>query len=371
MAVNVLDYFARAVPVVVQKAIATYYMKDPLFKALLSKRRINLQGGPQVRIPRVIGGHSSAVEISATNMRVPISGEPVLDTLSFDWGMYAQPIVIPHWNRWRANTPADFQAMLKDTTMAALSSFKRNVSKHIYFGNTTQANGVSFSRLGTLNGLTTGLASLGLENGAIRFQTPSAQAAAAVTYLGGTRSLDTGAYNANNWFNQYAAHNGVNVDFFDAVELVKMQADSFCDESEDEGITLGLCGTDTARKISRAARLYPGTGVQAQVVLTLKDLEAGKAVPRVNAAAGVVFHPVRWMDTTLYSYSSAASLPTELAYLINPMAVSWHVNAGMDFRVGKWVNMLDANNTYADRCLVELQAQFTVDNLLKCGAVSQ
>lgn len=369
---SVLDYFARVTPYVIKQAIMSFYSNDPLFKHLLAGRKMKLQGGSEVRVPRIVGGHSDATEINLSNFKVDFKAESVLDYGAYDWGMYVTPLVVPHINKWRANSPADYQMLVKDTVLAATTNFRQQVQKHLYLGNTVQANGQRFTKLGTLNGTITGLGAKGLENGAIRFQSPSAQTAASVSYLGMTRNFDTGRRNTNNWINWWAQHNGVSVDFFEAVEKVKSYIGAFSeDDDAGTGVTIGLCGTNTWNKISRAARIYPGTGTQAQVVLSLKELASGKGVPRITQAAGVTFYPVRWMDTDLYGFAAAASLPTEACYLIDPQAIGWYINQNMDFAMSPWRNMKETQGLYADVAMIELQAQLVVENILRVGAVSR
>ena len=352
-----LEYATRTVPDVVKKAQNAFYTRDPFLNRLQSRQRVKRSGGTNVRVIRVKSGHSDVVEINGTNISVPLAKKETLSAMSGDWAKFIKPIILPHFDRDRMSNRADAKMWIQDMTMAAMMGLKNQVCRQIYVGNETALAG-----LGTLNGNTSGLSSSGFENGALQFATPTAQAAAAGTYLNETRVEDTTNYE-DNWFNQYVEHTGIGTDFLKTVEEVKITADSYAED--DEGISLGILSIANHVALGDEVRSYPGGSNAAAITYTVDDLNKGRAHPTIHVAGGIQYHSNRWMtDASLHATT------TGHCYLLNPNGCEWWVNANNDFRVTKFSDHLETSNQDADVGYIILEVQLAVPNLLVNGCTS-
>ena len=359
---GLLEFTNFTVPDVVKKSIPSFYAKDPVLDALRSRNKVVRSGGTEVRIPRIKSGHSDISEISASNIEIPLSKKDTFDYMTGDWARYVKPIILPHLDRDRMQSNQDKKRWVQDTTQAVLQSFRNNVSRQLYVGDVGALAG-----LGTLNGFQTGLSTSGFELGALRFQTPTAQAAASIAYMGITRTEDT-TNDENNWYNQYAAVGSISAGaYFTGAETVKITADSYAEDGE--GISLGICGIATHVEIGDALRIYGGTGSIAGVVYRPDDLEAGKAHKTIHVAGGIKYHSNRWMTQTRMQAVSGGS-ELEHVYLLNPNGMQLWVNANNEFRVSKFSDHLQHGNMDADVGYVFLEIQFAVPNLVIQGCTS-
>jgi len=349
-----LEYATRTVPDVVKKAQNAFYTRDPFLNRLQSRQRVKRSGGTNVRVIRVKSGHSDVVEINGTNISVPLAKKETLSAMSGDWAKFIKPIILPHFDRDRMSNRADAKMWIQDMTMAAMMGLKNQVCRQIYVGSETALAG-----LGTLNGNTTGLSSSGFENGALQFITPTAQAAAAGTYLNETRVEDTTNFE-DNWYNQHVRHTGFGTDFLQTVEEVKITADSFAED--DEGISLGILSISDHVALGDEVRAYPGASGPS-ITYTVDDLNKGRAHPTIHVAGGVQYHSNRWMTDALIGSANAC-------YLLNPNGCEWWVNANNDFRVTKFSDHLETSNQDADVGYIILEVQLAVPNLLVNGCTS-
>lgn len=351
-----LEYANRTVPDVIKKSIPSFYNRDRYLAALRSRGKVKRSGGTNVRFVRVKSGHSDVVQIDGSNLSVPLNKKETLSTLTGDWGRLIKPIIIPHIDKNRMSTPEELKRHIKDNSDAAMQGLLNRVCRQIYLGNESR-----LTSIGTLNGNTTGLISTGLENGALRFQTPTAQAAAGVTYLGETRVEDTTNFE-DNYYNQFVAHNGIGTDFLQTAEEVKALADSFCED--DEGISLGVTSIADHIQIGEEVRTYPGSGGVSAISYTVEDVKQGKAHPKVVMAGGIMYYSNRWMTDALVG-------STDASFLLNPNGAEYWVNANEDFRVTEFNNMLKTAGQDADAAFIILEIQHGVPNLLINGCTSQ
>ena len=235
-------------------------------------------------------------------------------------------------------------------------SLKNDVIRRLYIGN---ASTVGLAGLGTLNGTQTNGTSSGLQNGALQFATPTAQAAGAAQYLNETRVLDA-IDNVDNWYNQYVAHTGIGTDFLQTAEQIKITADTFTEDSE--GISLGIMSIADQVALGAEVRSYPG-GSNGGIMYSVDDIKSGKAHPTVWMVGGVRYYSNRWMTAANVGKTGAA-------YLLNPNAIEYWVNANNDFRTTKFTDHLATSNQDADVGYIILESQFVVPNLLANGCTS-
>jgi len=351
-----LEYATFTVPDVVKKSVNSFYNQDPLMQALQSRHKVKRSGGTHVRIRRIKSGHSSVVEINATNMGVPLNKVETFSQMTGDWARYIKPIILPHIDRDRMQSKEDRANWVKDTTEAAMISLKNDVIRRLYIGDSSTT---TLAGLGTLNGTQTNGTSSGLQNGALQFATPTAQAAGAAQYLNETRVEDT-TNNVDNWYNQYVAHTGIGTDFLQTAEQIKITADTFTEDSE--GISIGVMSIADQVALGAEVRSYPG-GSNGGIMYTVDDIKSGKAHPTVWMVGGVRYYSNRWM--------TAANIgKTGAAYLLNPNAIEYWVNANNDFRTTKFTDHLATSNQDADIGYIVLESQFVVPNLLANGCTS-
>jgi hypothetical protein len=354
-----LEYANYTVPDLVKKSIVSFFNRDPMLKDLTTRNRVRRSGGTNVRTTRIKGKHSDITEINASNISVPLTKYETTSTLTGDWTKYIKPIILPHIDRDRMQSREDLKRFVKDNTDAAMMSFHIDFMRQIYMGSVPQLTG-----LGSLNGYKTGLTSTGFENGAIRFQSPTAQAASGLSYLGQTRVQDTVNF-VDNYFNQFKEHTGIGTDFLKNAEEVKITADTYA--QDEEGISLGILSIADHVKLGEEVRTYPGTaGVTAAITYTVDDLEKGKAHPTVYVANGVRYYANRWMSDAGINLGVVAS--TEHVYLLNPNGLEFWVNANNDFRTTKFTDHLETSNFDADVAYIVLESQFCVPNLLVQGS---
>ena len=354
-----LEYADLTVPDLVKKSVVSFYHSDPLLKQLQSKQLVKRSGGTQVRFKRIKGGHSDVTEINDFNMSVPLVRYETYSTMTGDWTRYIKPIILPHITRDRLPTPGEKAQWVKEETDAAMMALRNDVVKQIYMGNVTTLAG-----LGTLNGYNTTGTSAGFANGALRFQTPAAQSAAAITYLNETRTLDAAA-GLDNWYNQFVAMTtGIGTDFLSTFEEIKFTADSFADDNS--AITLGICNIQDHVAMAEEVRSYPGGANNAAALqYTVDDLNSGKAHPSVHIVNGVQFYSNRFVTDA--AIDQTGTISTDHVYLLNPSGIEYWVNANNDFRVTKFQDHLEVSNTDADVGYIILEIQFAVSNLLTQG----
>ncbi len=352
---SILEYANRTGPDFVKKAVMAGYNSDPVLKSVAAKQLVKRSGGTKVRIPIVVGKHSNTTEITPTNYVVDLSKGPTEDYLEGDWGSYKKPIILLHQDQKRFTDKADMKAWIQGQSRAAVESLKNDVLQQWYVGNT------AMRRIASMNGNFATGTSLGFERGALRYETPTAQAAGALSYLGRTRREDT-VNNTDNWFNQYKAFTAIGTDALPAIQEVKILADSYAEEG---ALDMGFLSQRDLVSLDTEIRSSPGGGGQAAVHYTVADIESGKVAKTVTMAAGIMFHANRFM--------TAANLGvTEAILMMNVVdSLEYWVNANEDFRVGRFVDMLETNGTDADVALIHLEIQIALRNLMVNGACSR
>lgn len=372
MAANpILGYFARATPLVVKEAFKSYVTHNPVMKKIYDAGRMKALVGTNVQIPFINARHSNATEISAsTNWQANSKWAPIHSTMTFDWGQYAVPMVIPQENEWRVQDAADFRAIVNDISAAVVALMMRDIFNHILLGEVAAGNSNinQFPRIGTLNGYKTGLASSGLQAGALQFVAPASQTG---TYMNRTRSYDTTDL-VNNWYNQYATHSGIGADFFEKVEQIRLLTQQFskpggAGKAANTGINTGMVPLSMLSKISAALRTLPGTGTP-QLMVTLAELEAGKGVPGVYVAGGVNFVGDYLWD--LWGSHANANLDpaNEPCFLLDPSSMGFYVQKGHDFNIGPLTDMRRFGQfVYMAWAMIALQ--FTVHNPMANGCL--
>ena len=356
-----LEYADLTVPDLVKKSIGSFYNSDPLLRMLQTQQQVKRSGGTQVRFKRIKGGHSDVTEINDFNMSVPLVRYETYSTMTGDWTRYIKPIILPHITRDRLPTPAEKAQWLREESDAAMMSLKNDVMQQIYIGDIASLQG-----LGSLNGYSTSGTSNGFTNGAIRFQSPTAQAAAGISYLNETRVQDTANFQ-NNWYNQFQAMTtGIGTDFLANAEEVKLTADTYAEDGS--GIALGLLSIQDHVRLAEEVRSYPGGSANASALTySVEDLEKGKAHPTVHIVNGVQYYSNRWMTDARIDPGATT---TQHCYLLNPKGIQYWINANNDFRVTKFSDHLEVSNTDADVGYIILEVQFAVPNLLTQGAVA-
>jgi len=353
---GLLEFANFTVPDVVKKSIPSFYAKDPMLEAIRSRNKVIRSGGTNVRFTRIKSGHSDISELTGSNLEIPLAKKETFDTGTGDWTRLVKPIILPHLDRDRMQSNADKKRWVQDTTMAVLQSFHNQVSRQLYVGDVAALKG-----LGTLNGSKTGLSSQGFENGALRFQTPTAQESAGVTYLGITRNEDL-VNDEDNWYNQFVTHTGFATDYLEVAEQIKITADSYAADSE--GISLGILSIADHVELGKGIRQYGASAVQA-VTYRPEDLEGGKAHRTIYVAGGIKYHPNRFMTET--RMDAVVGTGKEYVYLLNPNGLEWWVNANNDFRVTKFSDHTVHGNMDADIAYCFLEVQMCVPSLLTQG----
>jgi len=361
---GLLEFANFTVPDVVKKSIPSFYAKDPLLDALRSKNRVVRSGGTNVRIPRIKSGHSDITQLDGTNLEIPLAKKETFDFAFGDWARVVKPIILPHIDRDRMQSNADKKRWVNDTTSAVLQSFHNSVSRQLYVGDVATLTG-----LGTLNGGKTGLSSSGFENGALRFQSPTAQAAAGVTYMNLTRTEDT-TNDEDNWYNQFLEHTGFTSNYMEKAEELKITADSYADDSE--GISLAVTSITNHVAIGDALRTY---GTMSGLMYRPEDLESGKAHKTVHVVNGVKYFSNRFMTNARLTAAGAGGVGgtpdvSGYVYLLNPNGIQYWVNANNDFRVTKFTDHTMHGNMDADIAYVFLEVQFAVNNPLIQACIS-
>lgn len=354
-----LEYANLTIPQLVKKYVPSFENRDPLFKRMRQANKIVRSGGTQVRIRRVKGRHSDAVEINGTNIVVPLNKIETFSIMTGDWSKLIKPIILPHVDRDRLSDKAEIKRWVDQCTRAALGAHFIELLRRLYTGTASNA---AYNAIGSFNGSNTSGTASGLVNGALRFQTPTAQASAAITYLNETRVEDT-TYYTNNWFNQFKAHTGIGTDFLKTVEEIKITADSYAMEDDNQGISLGALSIADHVKLGEEVRTYPGGGGVSAITYTLDDIEKGRAHPTVHIAGGIHYYSNRWM--------TASSPATESCFLFNPTGIEYWVNANNDHRVTKITDHLETSNQDADVGYIVCEIQVAVPELLLQGATSQ
>jgi hypothetical protein len=350
---GLLEYANFTVEDVIKKSIPSFYNKDPLLEAVKARGKVIRSGGSNVRFTRIKSGHSDISELTGSNLEIPLAKKETFTTGNGDWTRLVKPIILPHIDRDRMQSNADKKRWVADTTQAVLQSFHNQVSRQIYVGDVAALSG-----LGTLNGSKTGLSSSGFENGALRFQTPTAQESAGVSYLGMTRNEDL-VLDEDNWYNQYAAHSGFSGTYLEVAEQLKITADSYATDSE--GISLGVLSIADHVELGKGIRQYGGTNISA-ITYRPEDLEGGRAHRTIYVANGIKYHPQRFMTET--RMDAIVGTGQNYVYLLNPNGVQWWINASNDFRVTKFHDHTQGGNMDADIAYCFLEVQLCVASLL-------
>tara|TARA_Y100001938_G_scaffold142541_1_gene213984 strand:+ start:218 stop:1309 length:1092 start_codon:yes stop_codon:yes gene_type:complete len=359
-----------------KKSVHSFFASDPLLKKLLDANQVKRSGGSSIKLTRIKSGHSDLVEISSTNIQVPLVKQETFGSLTGDWGRYIKPMIIPHVDRDRAADPAEAKRLVQDTVAAVMTDAKNRVMRQIYIGNEA-----GLKALGSLNGgrdnnastgnivggFSTGT-STGLENGALVFDSPTLQAASGVTYLGQARLEDTTNF-TDHWHNQFGDAD-IGTEFVEQLETVKLLADSYSDDPN--GITLGICSNASLVNIGAEARAYPGgAGTSASaMVYTTDDVDKGRVHRPLSVIAGVAFYGNRFMTDALMDSSAAGTKHTEHVYLLNPSGIEWWVNANNNFRTTEFYDGLKTSNVDADIAYCILECQFVVTNLMIQGCTA-
>lgn len=366
---GLLEYTTLTLPKLVPEYTRSFENRDPLLGELRRRNKRNLGGGTNVRLRRIKGRVSDVVELSGTNFTIPRTAvSEAFSVMTADWGRLGFSITFPHLDRDRLPTPQERKAWVNERTKAAMMAYMMALRIRIYTGALYGSN-PAFAAIGTLNGSTgvTGTKT-GLENGALKFQTPADQATGATTYLSETRVWDE-TYYTNNWANQYIAHNGIGVDFLATVEEIKATADDYLGEDESGGgISIGVLSIANKRKLNEEIRLY-GTAGMSAIHYTVDDVKKGNILPDVTMASGVRYYANRWMQTA--ARADNMNGPTEPCLLINPDYVEWWVNAGLDAKVGKVVDLSDITGELIDACNVQSEIQLALPSLIVHGCTSR
>jgi len=245
-------------------------------------------------------------------------------------------------------------------------SLKNDVCRRFYIGDTPSA--AKLGGLGTLNGGRTAApngngTSSGLTNGALEFDIPATQGATGNQYLNEARTHDA-TNDENNWYNQFAQHGGIGTSFLSTCEQIKLTADSYSEDSE--GISIAIVSINDQVAIADEVRSYPG-GNATPIMYTTADWDGGNIHKPIVAAAGMRFFSNRWMTAAaLGNYAGGAAI-NEAAYLLNPNYVECWVNAGENFRVGKFFDGMEHGNQDALIGYIFLELQFVLTSLVTQG----
>ncbi len=346
-----LEYATVTVPDVAKRDVIAFFNKEPLWKQLRAKNKVIRTGGTHVRILRIKSDHSTMVQIDDSNLVVPSGKKTTFSPMTGDWSRYGKAIILPHPDLDRMQTREEKKRYIKGQTDAAVQSSMNAFQRQMYIGTETGILGFA-----TLHGTRTTGTSNGFTNGALQFATPATQDAGGLTYLNETRNED--AANLDHWHNQYIQHGGIGTSFLRTVERIKGRADSF--DPGDGGISLGIVSIDDLAGIGDEARAYPGGAGGTGVMYTAQEAEAGKIHKVIHSIGGVTYHPNRWMTAANMGVTGAC-------YLLNPDWIELWVNAGNDFKVGKFVNRLDTTGEDSDVAIFMVELQLAIPNLMANG----
>lgn len=364
-----IEYANRTVPQLMKKSIHSFFAADPLLKKLLDANQVKRTGGTNIKLTRIKSGHSDLVEITSTNISVPLVKKETFGSLTGDWGRYIKPMIIPHVDRDRAADPAEAKRLVQDTVAAVMTDAKNRVMRQIYIGNEAglKALGSLNGGRGTASGFVTGT-STGLQNGALFFDTPANQETAALTYLGQARLNDDTNF-VDHWHNQYDDAD-IGSDYLESMETVKLLADSYSDDPN--GITLGVCSNASLVGIGAEARAYPGGSNAGAIVYTTDDVDKGRVHQTLKVINGVSFYGNRFMasNAVTNNMDTVGSPHTEHTYLLNPSGIEWWVNSNNNFRTTEFYDGLKTSNVDADIAYCILECQFVVSNLMIQGCTS-
>lgn len=359
---GITEYATRTTPDIVQKSVHSFFHKEELFKRMLERGKVKRSGGTKVQIPRIKSKHSNIQPVDAANLVIEPAKFETLSQLEGDWGWLAKPIMIPHPDKTRLQTPEAVKNHIQDMVTAAMDGFRMDFYKQAYGGGVTELD-----RVGTFNGTVSGLASSGFERGAFEPDTPANQSSTGNSYLGEARTQDT-TDDANNWYNQYAAHDGILGNALTKIEEVKALADSYASDGQVE---VGIGSIANCVALAEAVRTY-GAGVggngnaalAAGVVYTAQDVAAGKVNLPITKIAGVEFHGSRFMSDSDWSADN------EVFYLCNPNTIEFWVNEDMYFKTTPFEDMSRFGKMY-DLAFIHLQVQLVVRELLANGLITQ
>jgi len=353
-----LDYANLVAPEFAKAYSITAATKNMFINELVTKRRVIRTGAPKIIIRRVVGRHSDAMRVTGTRLSVPLEKVSTFDTVEADWPHMIQPIILPHPDKWRLGSKDEVKRWVDASVKAAAMSHNIEVMRRAFQGTCPNTD---YYCIASFNGGDTNGTTLGLENGAVIFDTPANQVIGALTYLGAARAQDT-TYGINNWYNQYQQHAGIGVNFMQAVAKVKAYADEHDNADElGAGISMGALSVDDWVSLGDELAMYPG-GFGPALHYTVDDLEKGKAYPAIYVARGVKFFPSRWMTV---------SGVTEPCYLFNPNAIEVWVHQGQDGKVGRFINFEETMGLLADVAFVKYSLQFVVTSPTGIGGVSQ
>jgi len=363
-----LEYLNHTVPDVIPKSVKSFFYRDPLMEAALKRNRVIRHGGSQVRFKRIKSGHSDISEINAANLSVSLAKRETFDTMTGDWGRYIKPIVLPHIDLDRMQSKEMKKRFIKETVDAVIVSYRNAFCRRIYLGNNATVSGRdAMAMIGSLNG---GLSATpgnngtanGFVNGGLEFDTPATQNTAGNTYMNLARRNDT-VYDEDNWYNQCVLNTGIGTDFLDAAEEIKMRADSYAED--DEGITLGILGHAEHVALGQEIRSVSATtGIG--LVYTPADLEKGRGHKVIHIAGGITYHSNRYLTAANLAVNGGGPI-SDAAYLLNANGVEIWFNAGNDFRLTPFIDMLETSNHDADVAKCILETQFVLRELLVHG----
>lgn len=366
MAISLLDYTNRAVPAVVKDAVKSYTTANPLWSSMIQKRRMQLQGGQNVRFVYVKQRHSNAQEVSnTTNWTVTPTWQPILDTATLDWGQYALPMVIVHENRDRCNDKSDYQKLVSDIVNVTMDLLWSELWCHVLLGSVYGGAAAvnQFKRIGTLNGAVTTLLSSGATAGALQKAAPAAQTG---TYLNRPRNFDSTGQ-VNFWYNQYQQHGGIAVDFLDKIKTIKRLAKAKRQAgTTSQGPTTCIVPLSNMEAILRQTAVFPGTG-HPQVMISLAEAKRGEIVPNLQLVDGMSIEG----DWLWDAYGTGDLAPSnEPAYLLDPECLTMYVSRFNDFKPGKFVDMSQFGQ-YFDISYMRVGLQFVANYLPGCGLVTK
>lgn len=354
-----LEYANLTVPKYLAKRIHSFELRDPLIKQVTTNKETRV-GGTTVRVLRIKGRHSDAVQLSGSNLRVPTQYVETYDYAEFNWARIAFPLILNHIDRDRLSDASEVKRWMTGISDAAMGYHKQQLLKRIYTGAVTNN---AYLAIGSLNGANTAGTSTGLANGALTFTTPAAQDTAAATYLGITRNVDS-TYETDNWYGQYTAHTGLGTNFLRACRTVKVTADDFCSDDSD-GIRLGFLSLSNFISMNEEMLTYPGAGGVSAISYTVDDIQKGRAHPMVLVASGIHFHANRLITDARFGVTGGC-------LLINPDSVMYTINKRLDHQMTPFVDrMRNGMGEAADVAFVQLEVQSLIENLLWNGTVSQ
>ncbi len=349
-----LDFANMTVPKLLAKQVSTFYDHDALLSKIKAAGKMDLNGGSKIQITLVTQRGSDATQVTPTNLAVPLTRVPVTELIEFNYGRILIPVILPHLDLNRLDQSGR-RALVKITTEAVMTFHKMCLMRRIYSGETL-TNNPAYKMIGTLNGFKTDGTQLGLSNGAIQFATPASQTG---SYLTKTRVRDTTFY-TNQWFNQGQAFTGIT----DMVKTIKNVANlcNLFSPTDSDKVSLIVCSTDTQQDLDNALMFSGGAGMP-NIVYTAADAAAGRVLAPITQVAGIPVQSSRWFLDASYTGMVNPML------LLNPRTLQYNSNGGRDFKLGKFVNMLETNMVDADVAVCEAEVQFLNDYILGNGAV--